>query len=353
MIVNTFGPDNNDIKIDGKPVIVVSISGGETSGYMSAKLKELYGDKYHIVYIFSNTGMENEETLVFVDQCDKKFGLNVIWVEAVVNPIHMKGITHRVTNFRDAYRNHQYADKLHPFHAHIRKSGIPNANKPQCSDRLKAFAIEHYKKTHNLKRVPHAIGIRFDEKGRAIKTSLAKLIKSCGIDPDDWRLTNCHKTRIEVIKNAIILSPKQKNAIIKYSEKLRGYGLIYPLIDIIPSTKQDVKKFWKKQTFRLEIEDHEGNCQTCWKKSDKKLWLIALESPIRFAGFSYWEENYQHIKPNDDGKPRVFFRGHKSTKTIIKEASLCDAQHLREMIGAEVSDDSDGCSESCESYSLT
>lgn len=345
--------DHTPLKINGKQVVIVSISGGETSGYMSAKLKQNYGHLYHFIFIFSNTGMENEETLIFVDQCDREFDLQVVWVEAVVNPEHMKGITHRVTNFNDAYRNHQYADHKHPFHAHIRKSGIPNANKPQCSDRLKAFAIEHYKKVNGLKGAPHAIGIRNDEKNRAIKPALAKLIKLCGTDPDEWRQVGSHKERLGILNNAIELSDKQKKSIETYSSKLRTYGLIYPLIDMFPTTKFDVKSFWSKQKFQLMLEDHEGNCQTCWKKSDKKIALLAIESPERFAGFDYWEENYQHIKPNDDGQPRYFFRKHRSTKMIIKEAALFNASSLRNSMGIEGDEvDAGGCSESCESYSI-
>ena len=71
-----------------KKKLCVSFSGGETSGYMAQYLKKHKQDEYDMVFVFANTGSENEETLKFVDQCDKAFNLNVVWVEAVINPEH-------------------------------------------------------------------------------------------------------------------------------------------------------------------------------------------------------------------------------------------------------------------------
>ena len=279
-----------------KEKIVVSFSGGKTSAYMSWWLVNNYAHKYQFIFIFANTGQECEETLVFVDLCDKAFGLNVVWVEAVVNPTHGKGITHMVVDFESAARNGE------PFEAHIAKSGIPNANKPQCSDRLKALPIEHYKKVNGLKGVKHCIGIRKDEERRKSESSVKK------------------------------------------------FNIIYPLCDWTQVDKQDVNTFWEEQGFTLELEEHQGNCKTCWKKSDKKLWLISIEEPEKFEFMKRMEGNYQHVKPNDDGKPRVFFRKHRSTNELMAEAKNLDAYSLRKMIGYKDDQDS-GCSESCEAYS--
>lgn len=345
--------------MDNIEPIIVSFSGGLTSAFLSISLKTQHQQKYAPIYIFANTGCENEETLKFIDQCDKAFGLNVVWLEAVVNPIAGKGITHRVTNFKDAYRSHQYADPKHPFHAHIMKSGIPNANKPQCSDRLKALVIEHYKKTHGLQGLKHAIGMRADEMNRAINKPVFNALKNIGLEPHNWRRKETHKERIEELEVAIskCLVPPVDDSLKKvrsYSEKLARYNLIYPLIDWFPSTKQDINIFWEEQDFTLELEDHEGNCQTCWKKHAPKLHLIAAENPERFEAFAYWEENYQHVKPNNDGKPRYFFRKHQSAADIIKQSKTLPLEQLRMSVTKvrPKEDGSDGCSESCESYAI-
>ena len=276
--------------------ILVSFSGGKTSGMLSHKIQNAFGTTCDVRHVFANTGLENEATLEFVRECDTAFGLGVVWLEAVINPMHGIGVTHRVVSFESASRNGG------PFEAFVRKSGIPNMNKPQCSDRLKALVIEDYKKTVGWRGVAHAIGIRIDEPSRRSK-SAAK------------------------------------------------YNLCYPLLDWpdFVADKSDVTDFWDEQPFTLRLEPHEGNCETCWKKSDKKLWLLAKEHPDRFEFMARMEAEYGHVKPNDGGVARTFFRRNRRAVDILREARDMDASVLRKMIGADV-DESDGCSESCEAY---
>lgn len=277
--------------------LLVSFSGGKTSGYMSHELKRHYSHLYELRFVFANTGQELEETLVFVDQCDREFGLGVVWVEAVVSPIHGEGIRHKVVDFTTAARNGE------PFEDFIRKSGIPNANKPQCSDRLKALPIESYKKSIGWVGCKHAIGIRVDESHRR-------------------------------------------------SGQSAKYNLVYPMLDLFPSDKQDVTAFWETQPFTLPIEAHEGNCKTCWKKSDRKLYLLALEHPERFSFMHRCESTYAQVKPNNNGTPRTFFRRHRTVVDIINAAKEFSPQQLRRLIykqGAQ-DDAGDGCTESCEAY---
>ena len=68
-----------------KDKLLVSVSGGKTSGYMAEMIKRLYSEKYEILYIFANTGEENEATLQFLDTMDKAFNLDLVWLEAVVH----------------------------------------------------------------------------------------------------------------------------------------------------------------------------------------------------------------------------------------------------------------------------
>ena len=68
-----------------KKTMFVSFSGGRTSGYMCHYLIQNKSDEYDFIFVFANTGLEHEKTLEFVDKCDKHFGLNLVWVEAVVH----------------------------------------------------------------------------------------------------------------------------------------------------------------------------------------------------------------------------------------------------------------------------
>ena len=331
--------------------IVASVSGGETSMMMAKKLKD---DGHNVTCIFSNVGLENDETLDFVHECDQAFGLGVIWVEAVTNQQKNKGVTHRVTNYENAFRFSQYRHPDHPYHAHVRKNGIPNRVFKQCSDRLKEHAIEHYKKMHLLKGLPHAIGIRSDESHRAMPSDVQKILKECNVEPHHFR--NSGLKRLEYIQSNPLyrfLTAKEKARLTAYCKKLSKYNLIYPMCDWFDLDKQDVRDFWDEQDFQLQLKGYQGNCKTCWKKSNNKLALIAKENPEWFEAFQWYEQQYSMVKPTDDGKPRVFFRGNRSAEMILGESKLMDLYSLRKMVGIEREEDADGCSQSCNGYSVT
>jgi len=385
-----------------KELLITNTSGGKSSMAQAIIIKEKYGHKYETICIFANTGMENEETLEFIDRCDREYGLNIIWLEAVVHE-HGKGNTHRVTDFKNAYRIHQYKDSLHPFHAHVKKNGIPNATYPQCSDRLKEQVIESYKKANGLKGVKQALGMRIDESNRAMSKPVKTALSKMGFYVDDhgnlfreeiyaglgsanlYMAMKGRRVRSEIsgicdynllwIKDSFTTSDKfirqvsetKKQAdkyinqnitktdclsVMSYIKKIEKYNLVFPMIDWFPMDKDDVNDFWEEQPFNLELEAHKGNCATCWKKSDKKLHLIALEQPELFEAFNWFEETYKHVKPNTkNGMDRVFFRKHRSSKMIIGEAKLMDAYMLRKLIGANIDEES-GCAESCNGYQL-
>ena len=335
-----------------KELLITNTSGGKSSMAQAIIIKQQYGHKYETICIFANTGMENEETLEFIDKCDREYNLNIVWLEAVVHE-HGKGNTYRVTNFKDAYRIHQYKDPLHPFHAHVKKNGIPNATYPQCSDRLKEQAIESYKKTNDLKGVKQALGFRTDESNRATRKSVKDSLKILDINESHFRMAGWYRS-LYVSESAEFhkLNQLQIKDLGSYINKLKKYNLVFPMIDWFPMDKDDVNDFWEDQPFNLELEAHMGNCATCWKKSDKKLHLIALENPEKFEAFKWFEENYKHVKPNTkNGKDRVFFRNHRSSDIIIGEAQLMDAYMLRKLIGANINEES-GCAESCNGYQL-
>ena len=63
--------------------LLVSFSGGETSAYMAQWLWKHKRDDYEMVFVFANTGEENDETLDFIEKCSHHFGFPVIWIEGV------------------------------------------------------------------------------------------------------------------------------------------------------------------------------------------------------------------------------------------------------------------------------
>jgi len=261
--------------------LLVSFSGGETSAFMAQWLNNHYEELGYenIVFVFANTGLENEQTLEFIERCDKHFNLCVQWIEAEVNNENGKGTTYNHTNYNDASR------KGEPFEEVIRKYGIPNMSMPHCTRELKSVPIGKFGKQYfNNEKYDTAIGIRRDEIDR--------------INPS-----------------------------------FRDKGFIYPLAmdNMIPSTKPMVNFYWKNMPFRLDLKGYQGNCITCWKKADKKLFQIYKENPSAFNFMMSMEEKYSSYIPQvrlekiiKEGKQvpskLTFFRNNRSTLDIIESA---------------------------------
>lgn len=289
--------------------LFVSFSGGETSGYMAALCNMVWRGKWDkVVTVFANTGEENEETLEFVHQCDRHFGFNTVWVEAVVHP-GRKSSTHRVVDISTASR------KGEPYEAVIQKYGIPNSEWLHCTRELKTNPMKSYIKSLGWKKGEYqtAIGIRADEAKRRSKTAKRR-------------------------------------------------GIIYPMMDMQPTTKPEVNEFWLSQPFRLNLMGYEGNCKWCWKKSARKLFTIMSDNPERFDFPERMEEQYGTVgaefgKPETKYTHRVFFRGELSTKALREafaankdalERAEDDAILLPNGKRLALDDEPGGCGEICE-----
>jgi len=274
-----------------KKKINVSVSGGRTSAYMMKLIMDNWSDEYEFIPIFANTGLEHPKTLEFIHNCDTHFGFNTTWVEGVVHYDQRKASTHKVVTFETASRNGE------PFEAYIKKYGIPNTAFPQCTRELKLYPMQSYLKSLgiNHRSIPTAIGIRADESRRVSKTA--------GVD-----------------------------------------NIIYPLIDNWPVDKQDVLDWWEDQPFDLGIDEFEGNCLGCYKKSIKKHFMQIERDPSVYDFHRRMESLYRTTGPQDG--ERVFFRGNMDTNMLF-QAYQENGGNFRRMSDAEASG---GCSESCEVY---
>lgn len=282
----------------GKETLFVSFSGGRTSAYMCWWLLNHKADDYEFIFVFANTGQEHEKTLDFVNECDKRFGLNLVWLEAVIDMRPNKGTTHKIVTYDSASRNGE------PFAAMIQKYGIPNTDWPHCNRELKIVTINSYMRSLGFKvSTPRAIGIRSDEADRM---------------------------NFDAVKKGEI---------------------IYPLIKWHPITKEEIRHWWAGQSFDLEVPEHLGNCVTCWKKSNRKLMTIARQEPERFEFFRS-QERYGNITPRKD-EFRVFFRGHNTVDDIFEMAKSDFKEFYDDMPELQLRlldpiDFTNGCEESCE-----
>ena len=265
--------------------IFISFSGGRTSAYMTEWLLRRHRPDRCLV-LFANTGREHPATLDFVRACDTNLGFGTVWLEAVIHPAAGDGTTHQVVTYETAARDGE------PFERMIQKYGIPNIAFPHCTRELKLRPMHSYLRSlgHDPKTIPTAVGIRADERRRV---------------------------------------KKQKN-------------ILYVLIDPNPVDKQDVLDHWAGAPFDLGIEDFEGNCRGCFKKSLGKHFAQIDKDPSVYVWTARMEKQYAHAGAGEG--PRVFFRGNRSTEQLIQlrraAPDFDPVHHVTE----------GGCAESCELY---
>jgi 3'-phosphoadenosine 5'-phosphosulfate sulfotransferase (PAPS reductase)/FAD synthetase len=204
---------------------IINFSGGRTSAYMTKRLID-EGGEYLVT--FQNTGKEVSQTLDFVNECDKRWNLGIVWLE------YRKPATFEVVTYETASRNGQPYDQL----LEQRPSAIPNMQFRYCTQELKIMTLKRYLKSIGVTDYTSFNGIRYDE-------------------PKRW-----HKA------------------------KDSDYDVELPLVKW-KVTKKDVLQWWKEQEFDLMVNEPYGNCDCCFLKGKGKLAIIAKEKPELF---DWWIE---------------------------------------------------------------
>jgi len=199
--------------------------------------------EYNYIFLFANTGKEREETLRFVDYCDKRWDLGVVWLEAKVHPEMGVGTTYKVVSYETASRNGE------PFKAMIDKYGLPNKSAPICTKELKTRPLDKWVRDNVSGPWKYVIGMRADERGR--------------------------------------------------TQGQRAAVSIYPMVTLFPTFEVQVRNFWAGQPYDLELKDYEGNCDLCWKKSRRKRLTILEENPHIAEQWQKWEENSEYVFDRD------------------------------------------------------
>jgi hypothetical protein len=286
-----------------KKKVLVSISGGETSGLMAINLWKYHQDEYEMVFVFANTSREKEKTLIFLNNIEKHFNIPIVWIEAVVHHGSRKSSTHRIISFETACRNGDVFEEV------IKKYGIPCAKAAHCTRELKTNPIKDYARSIGWINYYVAIGYRRDE-------------------------------------------PKRVN-LIKAAQRKHFYPLWIEGIK-----KFDVKKFWAEQPFQLGLEEWEGNCIMCVKKSVRKSYLQVLAEPGIIIWHYIMELKYRIFKKKGKLREFNFFRDNRTCKDIVVEAvqyakdnpKYYDISPMVLQFEPDL-DLQEDCSESCEAFS--
>lgn len=291
--------------IKNKKRLLVSFSGGRTSGFMLWWLFNQWEDRHNwdIVVVFANTGKEKEGTLFFVDECAQEWNIPIVWVEAMHkdengNTFSPKGwaVRSKVVTYETASRNGE------PFEEMISVLGIPSASASFCSPQLKKKAIRDYvERVLGWKKWSYqvAIGIRDDE-------------------PD-----------------------RQK-------ERDADQNIMQPLAKLFPVGKPWILDWWTQQPFDLDIHADDGNCDACWKKDLPRHCRIMIRSPKTFDWWENMVKLYGHLNPRNMKlkPPYQFYRGNLSVQEIRALAPLPQEEIKRRMKRKKLSP----CSESCEAW---
>jgi len=207
---------------------IINFSCGRTSAYMTKRLIDEGLTDYLVM--FQNTGKELKETLDFINECDKRWNLNIVWLE------YRFGNGFEQVNYETASRDGRPFEELIQHHKHF----LPNQRMRYCTDGLKIQTSRRYLQDIGCTEWTSYNGIRYDE-------------------PKRWS--------------------KVKN--------LPSYQEIELPCVAWKTTKQDVKDFWDKQDFDLKLKEPYGNCDCCFLKGKGKLSIIANEKPELF---DWWIE---------------------------------------------------------------
>jgi 3'-phosphoadenosine 5'-phosphosulfate sulfotransferase (PAPS reductase)/FAD synthetase len=212
--------------------VQIAFSGGRTSAYMLHQIAEANGGIPERVEVtFQNTGREMPQTLDFVAEVSRRWGVMVTWLEyRPTKPLFA------VVGYQGASREGE------PFGALItKKQALPNQHKKWCSAELKTKTAKRYLVSRGWKKWTTAVGFRADEK---------------------------HREPFEDTRSTAWLP-------------LRSAGV----------SRYDVAEFWRKQPFDLALpliagRTIGGNCDGCFLKSEAILSALARDMPLRHA---WWE----------------------------------------------------------------
>lgn len=290
-----------------KKKLLVSVSGGRTSALMAYLLFTRYQNLYEMIFVFANTSREKEETLLFVHQLGLNFGFPIIWVEALVYHNQRISSKHTITNYADAKRNGEVFEQV------ILKYGIPCSSAPHCTREMKKYAIDSYAKS-----------IGWDK---------GDFITAIGYRADEQKRVN----------------------LIKAAKKSHWYPLYEWGIK-----KSDVAVFWLKQSFDLQLEDWEGNCKLCYKKSKRKQLTQIVKDPQSAEWIKDMESKHGNITPKEytGTTPLKFFRNWESIDDLILESNQPFSLAIDQSLitdGADYDfelDEQESCGESCEPFDL-
>ena len=248
--------------------LIVLVSGGRSSAMMARHIQtsRIY-DGYEILYVFCNSGQERPETIQFLKDMIYYWDLQLHITEGVYSQVPGIGVKSKLVDFDTMdMKGNVYSQAIQQMNKYEWK-GVPNQAIPYCSDYIKTRPAHHFAK-------------------QIFKTT--KYIKALGYRKEDM--------------------PKR----ITMAELRSDSSKIAPLITDFaqPIGKYDLTHYFKKQPFQLSIPSDLGNCELCWKKSERNL-IKVIQYGTRFID---WHDQHEKLYNNK------FFRNNLSIHDLVKMA---------------------------------
>lgn len=256
------------IRIEKNKYLIVLVSGGRSSAFMARHIQtSLKYRKYIKLYVFCNTGMERPETINFLKDMIRYWAIPLNIIEGVYSKVPSVGVKSKLVDFDTMDMDGKVFSQAIEHLNKIKWTGVPNQAVPYCSDYLKTRVSHHFaKEIFGTTKYIKAIGYRLEDMPKRI--TLAEL--------------KADKSRIAPL-----------------------------LTDFdTPISQLHLNVFFDKEPFKLQIHSKLGNCELCWKKSDKNL-IESIQYGTRFID---WHRN-QELKYGD-----MFFRNNLSIDDLVKMA---------------------------------
>jgi len=249
---------------------LISFSGGRTSAYMLWQVLCAHGGMLpHDVYVvFANTGKEREETLRFVYECGRRWGVHIWWLEWRPPGERVKAAPcpHRKRGRCDDCKAQQLvdaaskrfevvgynsADRTGVWFAELirRKQYLPNQDMRYCTTTLKIETMKWFMVAQGLTHWFNIVGLRADEPARVLKQ-----FSRNNSGKERW-LSGCPLFVAGVTKRVVMAFWLGRNQ--------NPRALVHPL----------------PQGFDLGLLDHEGNCDLCFLKGRGKKAAVLRDAP--------------------------------------------------------------------------
>lgn len=269
--------------VENNKNLLVCVSGGRSSSMMAWHIftNEKYKD-FNKLFVFCNTGQERSETIQFLKDMVKFWGLPLVCLEGVYSQEPKIGVKSKIVPIDNLNMTSE------PFKGAIlqlnknKNFGVPHQGSPYCSDYLKTRVAHDYARQY---------------------FGTTTYIKALGYRGEDM--------------------PKR----ITFAELNEDKTIIAPLLQDFkrPIFQSHLTEFFAKQPFKLELDGKLGNCQLCYKKSTKNL-IESIKYGVTCIDF------YTEMEAKYSNK---FFREKLSIIQLVELSKLDIQINLFEDIGGD------------------